>query len=87
MLKVNQDSRVPMMEVYKLFAGNSTIEKVMAAAEAGNPMTQEKQSRLFYAHLYCGLFAEMTQQPDRSSELISAGSEKVSDQALHDECR
>ncbi|MFO0812277.1 MAG: tetratricopeptide repeat protein [Gemmatales bacterium] len=76
MLKVNQDSRVPMMEVYKLFAGNSTIEKVMAAAEAGSPMTAEKQSRLFYAHLYCGLFAEMNQQPDRSSELISQAVKK-----------
>lgn len=71
MLKVSQDGRVPMMEVYKLFAGTSTIEKVMAAADAGNPMTEERQTRRFYANLYCGLFVEMTQQPDRAYELIS----------------
>jgi lipoprotein NlpI len=71
LLKVGQDSRVPMMEVYALFAGKSTVEKVLAAAEAGQASEAERTSRRFYAHLYCGLFEEMMGQPARSLELIT----------------
>jgi lipoprotein NlpI len=71
MLKVRQDSRVPMMEVYALFAGKSSVEKVMVAAEAGQVSESERKSRRFYAHLYCGLFEEMMGNHDKSWQLIS----------------
>lgn len=71
LLKVGQDSRVPMMEVYALFAGNSTVEKVMAAAEAGRVSESERKSRRFYAHLYSGLFEEMMGNQAKSLELIT----------------
>jgi len=71
LLKVKQDSRVPMMEVYALFGGKSTVEKVLAAAEAGQASEAERSSRRFYAHLYCGLFCEMMGQQARSLELIT----------------
>ncbi|MFT3882594.1 MAG: hypothetical protein QM703_23445 [Gemmatales bacterium] len=71
MLKVRQDSRVPMMEVYSLFAGNSTVEKVMAAAEAGQVSESERKSRRFYANLYSGMFEEMMGNQDKSLQYIS----------------
>lgn len=71
LLKVGRDSRVPMMEVYGLFAGKSTVEKVLAAAEAGQASEAERTSRRFYAHLYSGLFCEMIGQQARSLELIT----------------
>ncbi|HQR07438.1 MAG TPA: hypothetical protein PLN21_11480 [Gemmatales bacterium] len=71
LLKVRQDSRVPMMEVYSLFAGKSTVEKVMAAAEAGQVSDAERKSRRFYAHLYCGLYEEMMGQQTKSLEFIN----------------
>ncbi len=71
LLKVRQDSRVPMMEVYALFAGNSTVEKVMTAAEAGQVSGSERKSRRFYAHLYCGLFEEMKGNQAKSLELVT----------------
>jgi len=71
LLKVGKDSRVPMMEVYALFAGKSSVEKVMAAAEAGQASDSERQSRRFYAHLYSGLFEEMMGNQGRSLELIT----------------
>lgn len=71
LLKVGKDSRIPMMEVYALFAGTSTTEKVMAAAEAGQASEEDRRSRRFYAHLYCGLFEEMMGNQARSLELIS----------------
>lgn len=72
LLKVGQDSRIPMMEVYALFAGKSTVDKVMGIAEAGTVVNEgERRSRRFYAHLYCGLFEEMMGQKDKSLELIT----------------
>jgi lipoprotein NlpI len=77
MLKVQGDSRVPMMEVYALFAGKSTIEKVLALAESSKAMDEnERQGYRFYAHLYCGLYYEMTQQPQRAREHITQAVKK-----------
>lgn len=70
MLKVERDQRVPMMEVYALFAGTSTPEKVLQQASAGNPNENERKQRLFYAHFYIGLYCEMTKQPELSLEYI-----------------
>lgn len=58
LLKIKHDRRVPMMEVYALFAGKATPEDVMAAARAGEPEEGELQHRLFYAELYLALYAE-----------------------------
>ncbi len=41
LLKIKQDRRVPMMEVYALFAGQSKPEAVLAAARAGDPSAAE----------------------------------------------
>lgn len=71
LLKVGQDGRVPMMEVYALFAGKSTTEKVLAAADTGQASEPERKSRRFYAQLYCGLFEEMMGQQTKSIEHIS----------------
>lgn len=71
LLKVGQDSRMPMMEVYALFAGKSTVEKVMAVAEAGQVSDAERKSRRFYAHLYCGLYEEMMGKQAKSLEYIN----------------
>lgn len=71
LLKVKLDSRIPMMEVYALFAGKSTVEKVLATAEAGQADTADRKSRRFYAHLYAGLYEEMMGQKKKSLELIS----------------
>jgi lipoprotein NlpI len=71
LLKVGKDSRVPMMEIYALFAGKSTVERVLAAAEAGQVSETERQSRRFYAYLYSGLFEEMMRQQAKSLEYIT----------------
>ena len=55
-MKVGRDRRVPFMEVYALYAGQAKPEDVLAAANAGNPPGQQLRERLFYAHLYLGLY-------------------------------
>ena len=58
LLPVGPDRRIPMHEVYELFAGRATPDDVLAAARAGNPTDSELRVRLFYAHLYLGLWHE-----------------------------
>jgi lipoprotein NlpI len=58
LLPIKADRRVPMMEVYALFAGRAKPADVLAAARAGNPPEDALEMRLFYAHLYLGLYAE-----------------------------
>jgi len=58
LISIHGDCRVPMMEIYRLFAGTSSPEVVLAAAKEGDPSSGELKSRLFYAHLYLGLYAD-----------------------------
>jgi lipoprotein NlpI len=56
MLKIGKDRRVPMTEVYELFRGRLKPDDVLAAAKAGDPSPAQLNQRLFYAHLYLGLY-------------------------------
>lgn len=56
-LKIGDDRRVPMRQIYDLFAGKAKPEDVMAAATA--PATNgAAHDRLFYAHQYLALYHE-----------------------------
>ena len=57
-LNIQGDPRVPMMEIYRLFKGEGTVEEVMRAARSGEGDAALKQRQLFYAHLYLGLYHE-----------------------------
>jgi lipoprotein NlpI len=56
LLKIKEDKRVPMKEIYDLFAGKIKPKDVLDAANEGKPKPQELNERLFYAHLYLGLY-------------------------------
>ena len=58
LLPIQNDSRVPMMQIYDLFRGESSPAKVLEVARSGSPGAQDLTLRLFYAHLYIGLFYE-----------------------------
>ncbi len=57
LMAIHGDGRVPMMKILELFAGKATAADVLAEAARGNPGPAELRGRLFYAHLYLGLFA------------------------------
>ena len=57
-LQIDGDSRVPMMQIYRLFRGDGTIAGVLEAARAGSPSPQILNQQLFYARLYIGLYHE-----------------------------
>ncbi|MCY3756396.1 MAG: tetratricopeptide repeat protein, partial [Acidobacteria bacterium] len=58
LLNIDGDRRVPMMEIYRLFKGEGTIDEVMRAARGGDSDPQLRNRQLFYAHLYLGLYHE-----------------------------
>jgi lipoprotein NlpI len=58
LLPIENDRRVPMMEIYALYEGKLTPEDVLKAAQAGEPNKEMLNIRLFYAHLYIGLWHE-----------------------------
>lgn len=60
LIPIDGDSRVPMREIFELFAGKGTEAAVLKAADAGQDKARsaEHQNNLFYAHLYLGIFAE-----------------------------
>ncbi len=58
-IDTRRDTRVPMAEVYELYAGRGSPDAVLAAAE------KDSSARaLMYAHLYLGLYYEVSKQPD-----------------------
>jgi lipoprotein NlpI len=56
LLKIGRDQRVPMMEVYALFAGTAQPTDVLNAVRRA-PVAQRAQAN-FLAHLYLGLYYE-----------------------------
>ena len=60
LLNIQGDPRVPMMEIYRLFKGEGTINEVIRAARSGDSDPEVRHRQLFYAHLYLGLYHEAT---------------------------
>ncbi|MCI0685091.1 MAG: tetratricopeptide repeat protein [Gemmataceae bacterium] len=58
-LKIGEDKRVPMRQVYDLYAGKLKVDDVLAAAKAGAPAKDRLNGQLFYAHLYVGIYLEL----------------------------
>lgn len=58
-LKIGEDKRVPMRQVYDLYAGKLKVEDVLAAAKSGEPGKEPLNRQLFYAHLYVGIYHEL----------------------------
>lgn len=60
MLVIKDDRRIPMAQIYSLYHGDLKPDDVLAAAKAGDPSESILAQRLFYAHLYLGLYFEVT---------------------------
>ncbi len=78
-IKISGDGRIPMAEVHALFAGTGSEEKVLAAAKAGNPSANDLRQRLFYAHLYLGLYFEALGDPKKTREHIEKSAKDFSE--------
>jgi lipoprotein NlpI len=59
MLKIGDDRRVPMRQVYDMFRGDLKPADVLAAATAGDPPADQLNRQLFYADLYVGIYYDL----------------------------
>lgn len=70
MLNVGPDGRVPMQEVYALYRGTGTVDRVLSAALRASGAARQRDA-LFYAHLYLGLYFDALGDIERAREHIS----------------
>jgi lipoprotein NlpI len=68
LLKIGKDKRVPMSQVYELFAGKLKPEDVLTASMTSGAGDELLNRQLFYAHLYLGLYYETEGDPKRALE-------------------
>jgi lipoprotein NlpI len=76
MLEIGKDRRVPMMQVYDLFAGKLKPADVLKAANADRLTDEQRKQRLFYAHLYLGLYYDATGDPKKAAEHLALAAGK-----------
>lgn len=55
LLKYQKTDREPFPDVYRLFSGDTTPTKILAAIDKAEISKDEREKRLFYAQLYIGL--------------------------------
>lgn len=76
MLPIKNDRRVPMMQVYELYRGNLKPEEVLAECRRDEPDEEVLAGRLFYAHLYLGLYHEVAGEKKLAEKYITLAADK-----------
>ena len=64
LIPIESDTRIPLMTVHAMYAGKASAEDVLAETNKGDPEPAELLERLFYAHLYIGLYHEARGEAD-----------------------
>lgn len=75
-MKIGKDRRAWAMSVYDLYSGKAKPEDVLAAAKEGQPSEEELIDRLFYAHLYLGLYHETEGDKKKALEHLALATDK-----------
>jgi lipoprotein NlpI len=78
LIPIKHDSRVPMMEVWSLFAGEETPKGVLKSAQRKGPSGFPSRQSMCYAHLYLGLYFEATGQIPLAKQHIESAANKYS---------
>jgi lipoprotein NlpI len=76
LLPIENDRRVPMMEIYRVYKGEATSDDVLKAVNAGDPDAAELAGRLFYARLYLGLYHEAAGRDDLARKFLIAAADE-----------
>ena len=75
LLTVGPDARVPMAQIYELYAGRTAAD-VLAAADAGKPSDDELKARRFYAHLYLALYLDACGETAKAKDHLQQAVDK-----------
>jgi lipoprotein NlpI len=69
-LPIKNDPRVPMMQVFEMYRGTVKPAEVLKAVHADKPTGDVLKGRLFYAHLYLGLYHEAIGNKEEAEKYI-----------------
>ena len=79
LIPISEDRRVPMSQIYEMYAGRMTPEQVLTIANQTSPSVEldSEQHRLqrYYAHLYIGLYYEMLEKEQASLDSMKKAAE------------
>jgi lipoprotein NlpI len=75
-LKIGKDKRVPMAQVYELFKGTLKPADVEAAARGVGGSGEASKRAWFYAHLYLGLYSEVSGDKKKALAHLRLADEK-----------
>ncbi len=79
LIPIEYDRRVPMAQIYELYAGRMKQEDVMKAANQLSERVQQDSRmhklQLYYAYLYIGLFEEMMGNNEAAIEAMTKAAE------------
>jgi lipoprotein NlpI len=75
-LKIGDDKRVPMRQVYDLYKGDLNPDDVLAAARAAKASPKQPGSPLFYAHLYVGIYFDLLGDKKKAFDHVNEATEK-----------
>ncbi len=78
MLKIGNDRRVPMMQVYEVFCGRAAPETILAAVSESRGAEKQMMQQRFLAHLYLGLYYDVQNEKSKALEYMTKAAE------LHD---
>ena len=87
LIPIHANARVPMMQVHELFAGRGSTQAVMDAVKAGEPDESSLKNRLFYAHLYLGLYDEALSKPESARDHLQMAEKYASEDYMGDVAR
>jgi lipoprotein NlpI len=75
-LKIGKDARPPMMQVYDLYRGAAKPEDVFVATRDAKLTPEQMNRALFYAHLYLGLYYDVSGDKKRALEHMTLAAQK-----------
>ncbi len=88
LIRIEGDRRIPMTQIHALFAGKGSADDVIKAVNAGSPSLREMNQRLFYAHLYLGLYYEaMGERRLAQEHIFKAAEDYTADHYMGDVAR
>ncbi|MFO0878311.1 MAG: tetratricopeptide repeat protein [Gemmataceae bacterium] len=76
MLNIGKDRRPVLMEIYDLYRGKAKAEDVIRAANADSLTETQRQTGLFYAHLYLGILADLQGDPRKAQKHLQEAADK-----------
>lgn len=75
LIEIQQDARIPMAEIFEMFAGKREPQNVLEAFGSADGTESPNANEQYYANLYVGLYLESIGESQKSLEAMKAAVE------------